>query len=68
MFLLFLSINANYAHSMIVTAVYALIIFHPGVGFQNKFNEIKYQAVQEVEGGKEDISLNGTEDAPCFRQ
>ena len=47
---------------MIVIAVFALVIFHPGVGFQNKFGEIKY-AVTEVARGKEDISLIGTGEA-----
>jgi hypothetical protein len=61
-----LFIISNCIFSMIVIAVYALIAFHPGFGFQNKFNEIKYQAMAGVEGGKEEISLNGSEHAPCL--
>ena len=60
--------NTNLGYSMIVVAVYALIVFHPGVGFQNKFNDIKYQTVHGVESGKDEISLTGAEDAPCLRQ
>jgi hypothetical protein len=49
---------------MVAVAVWALIIFHPGFGFQNKFNEIKYRAVAGVEGGRETISLTGGESVP----
>ena len=64
----FFSVNTNRTYSMIAIAVYALIIFHPGFGFQNKFNEIKYEAVHGAESGKEEVFLNGAEDAPYLRQ
>ncbi|PMD38713.1 RTA1-domain-containing protein [Hyaloscypha variabilis F] len=35
---------------MITVAVFALVLFHPGFGFQNKFNDLEY----------EDVSATGT--------
>lgn len=55
---------ANSKRSMIAVAVSALLVFHPGFGFQNKFNEIKYRAVDNVEGGKEDMPLTSGDEAP----
>jgi RTA1 like protein len=43
--------------SMISIAVFALIIFHPGVGFQNQFNTLKYELVAGAESSKEAVSL-----------
>ncbi|KAH8773953.1 RTA1 like protein-domain-containing protein [Hyaloscypha finlandica] len=45
---------------MITIAVFALIIFHPGFGFQNKFNNLEYESVSTIEqagASKEGISL-----------
>jgi hypothetical protein len=53
---------------MITIAVFALIAFHPGFGFQNKFNTMNYQAKQGADGGKEMVSLTVTEDVPCLQQ
>jgi hypothetical protein len=47
-------------NSMITIAVFALIIFHPGFGFQNKFNNLEYESVSTIEqsgASKEGISL-----------
>ncbi|KAH8817127.1 RTA1 like protein-domain-containing protein [Xylogone sp. PMI_703] len=44
---------------MITIAVFALILFHPGFGFQNKFNDLKYHPVPSEESGKEGVSLMG---------
>lgn len=49
--------------SMIVIAVFVLMIFHPGFGFQNKFNELKYRPVRGAEAAKENISLMAEETA-----
>lgn len=48
---------------MIVIAVYAVTIFHPGLGFQNKFGEIF-----RADDGKEEISMSGAENAPYPHQ
>ncbi|RFU36250.1 hypothetical protein B7463_g106, partial [Scytalidium lignicola] len=48
---------------MIIIAVFVLIFFHPGFGFQNKFNDLKYHPVPGVEAGKEGVSLMAQETA-----
>ena len=48
--------------SMITIAVFALIAFHPGFGFQNKFNDLEYESVPSSRGAsKEVISLLAVE-------
>lgn len=44
---------------MITVAVFALIFFHPGFGFRNKFNNLEYEAVlvSQSEPSKEGIQL-----------
>jgi hypothetical protein len=44
---------------MITIAVFALVVFHPGFGFQNKFNELESEEVSGtgMAASKEAISL-----------
>jgi hypothetical protein len=49
---------------MITIAVFALIAFHPGFGFQDQFNKLHYEKVSGVpgaDGSKEAISLGSIE-------
>ncbi|KAF8848302.1 RTA1-domain-containing protein [Acephala macrosclerotiorum] len=46
---------------MITIAVFALIFFHPGFGFQNKFNDLEYEPVPSPGTSKEVISLMAVE-------
>jgi hypothetical protein len=47
---------------MITIAVFALIAFHPGFGFQNKFNALEYESVPTSGASKEGISLIAVEE------
>lgn len=42
---------------MITVAVFALVGFHPGFEFQNKFNSLEYEVVSASEPSKEGIQL-----------
>jgi hypothetical protein len=49
-------------YSMITIAVFALIAFHPGFGFQNKFNTLEYEPVPTSGASKEAVSLIAVEE------
>jgi hypothetical protein len=56
---------------MITIAVFALIAFHPGYGFQNQFNNLHYESVpgtSPADGSKEGISLISVNQVQAPRQ
>jgi hypothetical protein len=49
---------------MITIAVFVLIVFHPGFGFQDQFSKLQYEKVSTgpvADGSKEAISLGSIE-------
>jgi hypothetical protein len=57
-----LIIHANSCHSMITIAVFVLIAFHPGFGFQNQFNALHYESANAEGTSKEAFSLIAVDD------
>jgi hypothetical protein len=49
---------------MIAVAVFALIVFHPGFGFQTNFNNLEYEPVSTTGTSKDAISLIAVEQLP----
>ena len=48
--------------SMITIAVFALLAFHPGFGFQNRFNDLEFESVPTSAASKEVVSLIAAEE------
>jgi hypothetical protein len=51
---------------MITVAVFALIVFYPGFGFQKKFNNLEEEPVSASETSKEAVSLVAVERPPSI--
>lgn len=53
---------------MITVAVFALIIFHPGVGFQKKFNSFQHTPASRMDASKESVPLTAIDNSKMVNQ
>jgi len=53
---------------MITIAVFAMVIFHPGIGFQKKFNSFQHIPASRLDASKESVPLTAIDNSRMIKQ